>query len=88
MSMYDLESQYFTSANLEKAIAHVPDEMYTIAAYIILLLHDGHLYQETTPQTFLVFLPGILEINNFIDTFRELTTADMFDVIIIHSNVP
>lgn len=50
--------------------------------------HTKQVFEEDRPRTFLVFLPGINEINVMYDTLQEDKTKYNFDVLMLHSSLP
>ena len=70
--------------------SEIPEILYRIACQIILCQHLKFFKAEEKPYTFLVFLPGIIEINlmndMLIKTFAD--HAEELEIIMLHTNIP
>jgi len=64
--------------------------LYEVASRLILAQHQGDFKPERKLGTFLVFLPGIQEINMMCDKLNEVSqeTAESFDICLLHTSIP
>ena len=88
----------FTPSELEEISSYFRGELvsidtyfYKIAAVIIRSQHIFRIYEESKPQTFLIFLPGIHEISKMAKVLAEEVMKDRMDEIeicMLHSSIP
>jgi ATP-dependent RNA helicase DHX57 len=71
-------------------IASINDKLYQIAAHLIRYQHIHLVFEEETPQTFLIFLPGIHEIHRMQDTILEQMAdlSENLEICLLHSSIP
>lgn len=71
-------------------IASIDNRLYQIAAQLIRYQHTHLIFDEETPQTFLIFLPGIHEIHRMQDTILEQMhdLAECLEICLLHSSIP
>lgn len=67
LQLDDLRNRFFRGNNPDDVIGNIECEFYAIAADIIRMQHTKQVFEEDRPRTFLVFLPGINEINVMYD---------------------
>lgn len=82
-------SQFFVK-DADTNPSEIPAVLYEIACKIILCQHLSLFKEEEKPYTFLVFLPGIIEINLMNDHLVTIfaNRADDLEIIMLHTNIP
>ena len=68
--------------------SEVPGSLFEVAAALIGLVHSGQVVEEAVPGSFLVFLPGILEINQMKRVLCSHLEASQFEICLLHSAIP
>lgn len=88
----------FTTNELEELqsffkteLVSIDSKFYRIAANIIRAQHLVRIYEETKPQTFLIFLPGIHEISKMAKILADEVMQDHseeIEICMLHSSIP
>jgi HrpA-like RNA helicase len=73
----------------DERLKEVDERLYTVAAYLIKKQHERRDDESSEDCfTFLVFLPGMHEINLMNDLLRDIMSEAELDICLLHSSMP